>query len=348
MISANPLRAGDWVEIRSKEEILSTLDASGKLDDLPFMPEMFAFCGQRVRVFKRAHKTCDTVNQTGGRRMERTVHLEGLRCSGRAHGGCDAACLIFWKEAWLRPAGSQDLTPGAAAPGCTEAAVNEACLKPGVPSGEPRYSCQATELPAATKPLAWWDVRQYIEDYTSGNERPARMLRGALYVAYFNVIRLGRRVGARQKLIDFYDWFQKKRGGVPFPRKTGTIPAGTKTPIRSLNLVPGENARVRSYEEILQTLDTNSKNTGLYFDAEAVPYCGRTYPVRSRVTRIVDEKTGKMIPVKGNTVILENVWCRSCYSDRRMFCPRAIYSFWRETWLERAGTEGATTEPSSD
>src|SRR6188768_1328491 len=94
--------AGDWVEVRSKEEILRTLDSKGRLDGLPFMPEMFEFCGKRFRVMKRAHKTCDTVNQTGGRRMASAVHLEGVRCNGEAHGNCHALCLIFWKEAWVK------------------------------------------------------------------------------------------------------------------------------------------------------------------------------------------------------------------------------------------------------
>ena len=32
------LRAGDWVEVRSKEEILRSLDSNGRLDNMPFMP----------------------------------------------------------------------------------------------------------------------------------------------------------------------------------------------------------------------------------------------------------------------------------------------------------------------
>ena len=56
------LRVGDWVEIKSKDEILSILDQKGQLEGLPFMPEMFEFCGKRFPVHKRAHKTCDTVN----------------------------------------------------------------------------------------------------------------------------------------------------------------------------------------------------------------------------------------------------------------------------------------------
>ena len=67
------LRAGDWVEVRSKEEILQTLDPGGQLEGLPFMPEMLQYCGKRSRVFKRAHKTCDPPNGMQARRMESAV-----------------------------------------------------------------------------------------------------------------------------------------------------------------------------------------------------------------------------------------------------------------------------------
>jgi hypothetical protein len=33
--------------------------------------------------------------------------------------------------------------------------------------------------------------------------------------------------------------------------------------------------------------------------------------------------------------VLDEVVCRACYSKHRRFCPRSIYSFWREIWLER-------------
>ena len=42
------LKAGEWVQVRSKEEILATLDANGRLDEMPFMPEMLKFCGARM------------------------------------------------------------------------------------------------------------------------------------------------------------------------------------------------------------------------------------------------------------------------------------------------------------
>src|SRR5258706_16272866 len=95
--------AGDWVEVRSKEEILATLDKNGRLDSLPFMPQMFQYCGQRFEVYKRAHKTCETISgKYQGRRLPHGIHLHH-RCDGKAYGGCQAACLIFWKEAWLKP-----------------------------------------------------------------------------------------------------------------------------------------------------------------------------------------------------------------------------------------------------
>src|SRR5215510_15765373 len=80
--------AGDWVEVRSKEEILRTLDESGRLEGMPFMPEMLDYCGKRFRVAKRAHKSCDTINPFSTRQLPNSVLLDNLRCSGLAHDGC--------------------------------------------------------------------------------------------------------------------------------------------------------------------------------------------------------------------------------------------------------------------
>src|SRR4029450_10217436 len=124
-------KADDWVEVLCKEEILATLDAKGQLEGMPFMPEMFRFCGQQLQVYKRAHKTCDTVFPVRGRHVHRAVHLH-TRCDGSAHGGCQAGCLIFWKEAWLKPvndtvgrtvSGSSGSTPANSAQ-CTESRIN--------------------------------------------------------------------------------------------------------------------------------------------------------------------------------------------------------------------------------
>jgi hypothetical protein len=114
-----------------------------------------------------------------------------------------------------------------------------------------------------------------------------------------------------------------------------------------LSLQPGELVRVKSHHEILRTLNAGSKNRGMYWDAEMVPYCGKTYRVLNRVTRIIDEKTGKMQEMKNPCIILDSVVCQARYSCCRMFCPRSIYPYWREVWLERVAPAGCSGAPPS-
>src|SRR5262245_46608243 len=101
-LGRQPLRPGDVVEVRPVNEILATLDKHGTLDGMPFMPEMIAHTGRRYTVTRRVDKICNTVDLSGSRRMRSTVYLEDLRCDGSGHGGCQAGCKIYWKEAWLR------------------------------------------------------------------------------------------------------------------------------------------------------------------------------------------------------------------------------------------------------
>jgi len=338
--SGPKLKAGEWVEVRSREEILGTLDASSQFEGMPFMPEMFAFCGRRFQVYKSAHKTCDTVFPVRGRRVHRAVHLE-TRCDGAAHGGCQAGCLIFWKEAWLKR------VDGPAAANQPPAALHQIEIHPDggaenqplvtkvsdPQDAEPQYVCQATQLPYATSPLEWWHLSQYVEDVLSGNVSLWLVLRGMAYSMYDGLINAG--IGLGRPLRWLYNAVNVPLKGTRFPRETGKIPDGEPTPKGSLDLQPGELVRVKSHQAILETLNTKSRNRGMYWDAEMVPYCGKTYRVRTRVTQIIDEKTGKMQLFKSPCVILDSVVCESRYSNCRMFCPRAIYPYWREIWLER-------------
>ncbi len=66
-----------------------------------------------------------------------------------------------------------------------------------------------------------------------------------------------------------------------------------------------------------------------------MPYCGKTYRVLKRVTKIIDEKTGKMVEMKTPSIILDSVVCQARYSACRMFCPRNTYAYWREIWMDR-------------
>ncbi|HTY84406.1 MAG TPA: hypothetical protein VMB19_09310 [Silvibacterium sp.] len=334
------LRVGDWVEVRTTEEILRTLDADGRLEGMPFMPEMFAFCGKQFQVYKSAHKTCDTVFPVRGRRVSNAVHLQ-TRCDGSFHGGCDAGCLLFWKLDWLKPI-SKHKDAATSPVALSGAAISEKDLQARTQttdpqSGLPKYVCQATQLPYATSNLEWWELRQYIEDYVSGNVGIGRIISGAIYMAMYRLTRAG--IGAGRPIRWCYDKFHSLWRGSPFPRRSGTVPDGVTTPVATLNLKAGELVRIKPYNEILSTLNESNRNRGLYFDAEEVPYCGKTYRVLKRVERIINERTGVIQEMKTPCVILDSVICESRYSECRMFCPRSIYPYWREIWLERVGRE---------
>jgi hypothetical protein len=352
--SLSRFRTGDLVEVRSKEEILATLDQHGCADGMPFMPEMLQFCGQRFRVSAVAHKTCETARQTWkGRRLQTAVHLAGLRCDGSAHGECQAYCSLFWKDVWLKPADGKragsvkpvvDTSP--AVSGCTESQLfANTRLALGTEGEEPRYSCQTTRLYEATAPLAWWDVRQYVYDVITRNYSLGHVLR-VLWLAclkhWFQHTPLGYRL-----IKSFRERMHRWLTGREVPDFQGTIASGASTPTVRLDLKTGERVRIKSKEEIVKTLDETGKNRGMSFDVELSPYCGRVVTVRHSVTKIIDELTGQMRYMKQPCIILEGVACNAEYSECRLLCPRAIPSYWREIWLERVEEDQQSHDESN-
>lgn len=327
------LRAGEWVEVRSKAEILQSLDAHGQLEGLPFQPEMLSHCGQRLRVWKVAHKTCDTINKTGGRSMNNAVHLEGIRCDGSAHGGCQANCLLFWKEAWLKRPGDEGGISNSDQSACTEEDIRRQVTREGrTDIDDPTWVCQITRLYDATTPLSPLDFRQYVRDVTSGNLTLWKTTCILSYAGFRKLLNLG--IGYRALLWSYNRW-QSLTGGKPFPFASGLLPKGTRTPTGTLDLQVGEWVRVKAASEIRATLGPDSKNRGLSFDPEMVKHCGERYQVQRRVLQLIDEPTGKMIAMKHPCIVLRDVQCRGECTPQRYACPRAIDSYWREIWLER-------------
>jgi len=340
-VSRLGLKAGEWVIIRSQEEILATLDSRSRLEGMPFQPEMLAYCGQRFRVGKVAHKTCDTVHKTGSRRVANAVHLEGLRCDGSAHGGCQARCLLFWKEAWLRRAHPPSkmipmrLSAGAGSAACREATVWASTVAPGSDPAQADaiWVCQTTALPEMTRPLKWWDARQYLMDVLTGNHPPGKVLKMLAFGTFRNLLRIK---SAEPFLLRAYDGLQRLRGGRPYPHAKGILPLDGPTPHLDLGLRPGELVQVKSAEEIRSTLNVQGRNRGMWFDQEMVKHCGRKYTVEMRVDRIIDEVTGKMLTMKYPCIQLRGVTCAGECTADRLGCPRGINAYWREIWLQRA------------
>ncbi|MGH7688594.1 MAG: hypothetical protein ACREN3_03240 [Gemmatimonadaceae bacterium] len=315
------LRPGEWVEVRRLDQILQTLDANGTLDGVPFMPEMAAYCGQQVRVFRRADKLNDWIHSAGLKRMQNLVLLEGLRCTGAAHGGCQANCHLRWRESWLRRA-SPKRTPtphDASVSGAPDAGLVASCVRDDG-TGEPRYVCQATELTAGGTPMSWGDPRHYARDLMYGNLRLGPFVIG-VSIACFN-------------------WAQRKRGGTAFP--SYVCPASKGSPTEMLNLQPGERVRVKPKHEIESTLNAASRNRGLYFDRELLRWCEGEYTVRTRLERVIVEKTGKLLELTTPCIVLEGVTATGEYVG---FNSEDEHVFWREIWLERVAGPSHRTAP---
>lgn len=332
----SPLKVGDWVEVRPPHEILATLDGAGELGRLPFMEEMLRHCGRRFQVTGSAHKTCDTIHRTGGRRMENAVHLADLRCDGAAHGGCQAECLLFWKTAWLRRVDGPSDVLAAGPREATDDRELRARLAANAATtgsdGVVRYRCQATRLFDATAPLPWWDVRQYWRDVRSGNVTAGRAISTLFLACVFNLRRLpfGYRPSCR-----LYEIVHKWVRGTPDPHLVGSIPVGTPTPDIRTGLQVGELVEVLPKEEIERSVNRENKNRGLNIDEEMTVYCGGRYRVTTRVDRIINERTGEMMRFENPCIVLDQVVCRGQYAEGRLLCPRKITAYWREGWLRR-------------
>lgn len=325
------LKPGDWVEVRSREEILATLSDDGCLDNLPFMPEMLQFCGRRLQVFKSAHKTCDSTHYGDGRMMRDAVFLDNLRCDGSGHAGCQARCLIFFKSAWLKRPGEPSLAPEFLVD--RDVAWLSRTTERANPDGTILYRCQATQHLAATAPFKWYAITPLVRDVSSGNWSIRDVVRGVTLQLVWRCRFIGFGWRAAMWLYGrLHAWIY----GGPDPHISGQIPAGAPTPAVNLDLQPGEWVRVKSLDEIAATLNTNNRNRGLSFNPEMSPYCGGTYKVEQRVTRIVDEKTGKLLEMKGPCIMLEGAFCMARYHPEALLCPRRIPQYFREAWLTRA------------
>lgn len=336
------LAVGDWVVVKSAEEIRATLDANARYEELPFMPQMLQYCGKKLRVRKRAHKLCDTVNGTGGRELNDAVFLDELRCMGEAYGGCEMRCTLIWKEIWLRRADAS--SPEIASPPSPdlEALVAFGTRHPSsATSAEPIYVCQATQLPIATRHLPWWKPRQYLEDYRSGNATLGQIATRVGFLFYSKLAQSG--LGFGTPLRWLYTQLVRPLGE-EYPVRPGHHQIGGPTPTVNLGLKVGDTVRVKRSDDLLATLDEQLSNRGMSFHAEMMPFCGKTFKVAQRVEKLINEKTGKLHQLKNSCLVLDGADCHGRFAQP-LNCPRACPPYWREIWLERV-EEGSSQLPA--
>jgi hypothetical protein len=280
------------------------------------------------------------------------VILDDLRCDGTGHDGCGARCRIYWKEDWLRKVGEPEpATRVPVEPSPELESLVRSATRVQTSDGSIVYRSQATELLRASAPVSGWNLASFRREVACGNVRPSRFVRvmtsAVLAHARSTGVRAAMRLAARVvRTLGLRDVARRVRSELAPPPEAGPPPKGLR---------PGQLVQIKSRAEIGRQLDSSNRTRGLYFDvAEMGPYCGREATVLARVERFIDEPTGKMVELKRDCYMLEGVVCSGDRSDRRWFCPRAIYPWWRENWLSVVGPQvsaagiPATATPTGD
>ena len=306
-------KAGDWVQVKTWEEIARTLDANGTTDGLPFMPEMVEFCGGRYQVRRYAEQSC--MEAPGGYYITRTfnqkdlVLLDGLHCSGLNHDGCQRMCSLFWKSCWIRKCADVPvLNPGVRNKSIP---VNDALKAKVSPT---KYFCQGTQLFSISHDHQPLDTISQIKTDLRTRAVGFLSMISLIVVPYF------------RKLRNKY-WGRR--------RLRGTL---TRTPVQELGLQPGDWVEVKSRQEIEATLDKQGRNRGLVCDVELISNCGKQFKVLARLDRMISEATGEMRTVTA-TVMLDGVPCPCSFAVGG--CPRTDFSYFREIWLKKVDDSGS-------
>ena len=294
--------------------------------------------------------------------LSEAIHLD-TRCDGQAFGGCQASCLLFWKQAWVKR-------------GLNRPEFGECASRPRLERGFRRVPPRSRDVPKTTfgEQRARWitprvrrstSVRQLgfrtsrhrwpggTSDSTSRTTRRETCRFEDLPLGLcINPTTTAHKPGdirSDVQVAGLYDRLQRLSAGHSLSEHSRHCCHRTHPRQRAeLNLRAGELVRVKAYEEILETITPGGMNKGLLFDKEMVPFCGKTFRVKARVTTFVDERTGRLATLKTPAVILEGVWCQSRYSNKKMFCPRALHSWWREVWLERVADETSPSDVGCD
>jgi hypothetical protein len=292
----HPIRPGTSVRIRSEQEIINTLDDSGCVDGILFMPEMRGYCGGVYIVLKCVNRIL--IEGTGVRGLSDVFILEGIRCDGSDHGECQRLCHIFWKACWL------DFERIKIDPDIDKAEAPKLKSYHGHPSN---CQGQASILLKATHPVSVFNPEQYLQDKQSGTRSLSQTCVMLLSMAIKRLFWCSRKI---------YRWFVRRQ---------------PKTSYLTQLLQPGDLVKVRSRQEVKELLDWERKTQGLLFAEAMWHYCGKQFRVVKEVKRIVVEQTGVLQKVR-DTYLLEGV---TCDGEAFRGCPRMCFWFWKGVWLQK-------------
>jgi hypothetical protein len=95
------LQPGELVRVKSKDEIVKTINSKRLNRGMGFEEEMAWHCGKTVRVARRVDRCID---ERTGRMLSMQnpcIILDGVVCEGVYNRNCPREFLPFWREIWL-------------------------------------------------------------------------------------------------------------------------------------------------------------------------------------------------------------------------------------------------------
>jgi hypothetical protein len=95
------LQPGELVRIKSKAEIMKTLDRNGRNRGMGFEEEIARHCGTEARVIRRVDRC---IEEPTGRLLQMKnpcIVLDDVVCTGAYKQNCPRSILAFWREIWL-------------------------------------------------------------------------------------------------------------------------------------------------------------------------------------------------------------------------------------------------------
>ena len=98
------LQVGEWAVVKSRAEILATVDHEGRNRGMTFEAEMIPYCGKVYRVVQRVDRIVD--ERTGKIRQLGSVGiiLQDVICASAYRTPCPRSNYLYWREIWLRRA----------------------------------------------------------------------------------------------------------------------------------------------------------------------------------------------------------------------------------------------------
>jgi hypothetical protein len=95
------LQPGDLVRVKSKDEIVATLDTNNRNRGLAFDVEALRYCGQTARVAQRIERIIDERTGEMIKIESDCVTLEDFVCKADYHRLCTRSVHEYWREIWL-------------------------------------------------------------------------------------------------------------------------------------------------------------------------------------------------------------------------------------------------------